>query len=161
MMRTHSEEQISSFYNVIVSFSNLSHLLLFVAPWIIACQPPLSYTLSWGLLKTFYIESVMLTISSSATPFSSHLQSFIESRSFPMVSSSHQVAKVLELQLQHQYSQWNSVLISFRIDWFDLLSVQWTLKSFLQCHSSKASTPQHSAILWSSSHIHTWLLEKP
>ena len=79
-------------------------------------------------------------------PLSSHLQSFIESRSFPMVSSSHQVAKVLELQLQHQYSQWNSVLISFRIDWFDLLSVQWTLKSFLQCHSSKASTPQHSAI---------------
>ena len=38
-----------------------------------------------------------------------------------------------------------SALISFRIDWFDLLAVQWTLKSLLQRHSSKASIPQHSA----------------
>ena len=38
-----------------------------------------------------------------------------------------------------------SGLISFRIDWFDLLAVQGTLKSFLQHHSSKASIPQHSA----------------
>ena len=48
------------------------------------------------------------------------------------VSFSHQVAKVLELQLQHQSFQWYSGLISFRIDWFDLLAVQGTLKSFLQ-----------------------------
>ena len=41
------------------------------------------------------------TISSSVDPFSSQLQSFLESESFPMSSSSHQVAKVLELQLQH------------------------------------------------------------
>ena len=46
---------------------------------------------------------------------------------FQGVSSSHQAAKVLELQLQHQ-----SELISFRIDWFDLLAVQGTLKSLLQ-----------------------------
>ena len=39
-----------------------------------------------------------------------------------------------------------SGLISFRMDWFDLLSVQGTLKSFLQCHSSKASVIWHSAI---------------
>ena len=38
-----------------------------------------------------------------------------------------------------------SGLISFRMDWFDLLAVQWTLKSLLQCHSSKASILQHSA----------------
>ena len=60
-------------------------------------------------------------------------------RVFKWVSSSHQVAKVLEFQLQHQ-----SGLISFRIDWFDL-AVQGTLKSLLQQHSSKASILQCSA----------------
>ena len=54
-----------------------------------------------------------------------------------------------------------SGLISFRIDWFDLLAVQGTLKSLLQHHSSKASVLQHSASLQSNSHIYTWLLEKP
>ena len=53
-----------------------------------------------------------------------------------------------------------SRLISFRIDWFDLLAVQGTLKSFLQHHSWKASIPWGLA-LWSNSHIRTWLLEKP
>ena len=48
---------------------------------------------------------------------------------FQWVSSLHQVAKVLKCQLQHQSFQWNSGLISFRIDWFDLLAVQGTLKS--------------------------------
>ena len=76
---------------------------------------------------------------------------------FQWVSSSHQAAKVLELQLQHQSFQW-----IFRVDflWFDLLAIQWTLKSLLQRHDSKAS------ILWCwiffmVSHICTWLLEKP
>ena len=50
---------------------------------------------------------------------------------FKWVSSSHQVAKILELQLQHQSFQWHSGLISFRIDWLDLLAVQGTLKSLL------------------------------
>ena len=54
------------------------------------------------------------------------------------VSSLHQEAKELELQLHHQSLQY-SELISFRIDWFYLLAVQGTLKSFLQHHSSKAS----------------------
>ena len=53
------------------------------------------------------------------------------------VSSSHWVAKVLELQPQHQSFQWHSGLISFRMDWFD--AVQGTLNSLLQHHSSKAS----------------------
>ena len=57
---------------------------------------------------------------------------------FQWVSSSHQVAKVLELQL-HSPSNEYSRLISFKMDWFDLLAVQGTLKSFLQQHSSKAS----------------------
>ena len=60
------------------------------------------------------------------------------------MSPSHQVAKVLEFQLQH-WSNKYSGLISFRIDCFDLLAVQGTLKSLLQHHSSKASIFQHSA----------------
>ena len=64
---------------------------------------------------------------------------------FKWVSSLHQVAKVLEFQLQHQSFQWHSELISFRMDWLDLLAVQGTLKSLLQHHSSKASTLRHSA----------------
>ena len=50
---------------------------------------------------------------------------------FKWVSSLHQVAKVLGLQLQHQPSDEYSGLISFRIDWFDLLAVQGTLKSLI------------------------------
>ena len=57
------------------------------------------------------------------------------------VGSSHQVAKVLELQ--HQSFQW--ILISFRTDWFDLPAVQGTLKSLLQHLSLKASILYHSA----------------
>ena len=49
----------------------------------------------------------------------------------------------------------NSGLISFRIEWFDLLSVQGTLKSFIQHHSSKASIIQCSALFVVHSHIHT------
>ena len=63
------------------------------------------------------------------------------------VSFLHQVAKVLEFQLQHQSSPSNEHpgLISFRMDWLDLLAVQRTLKSLLQHHSSKASILWHSA----------------
>ena len=83
-----------------------------------------------------------LTISSSAVPFSSHLQSFPASKSFPIVSSSHQVAKILEFQ--HQSFEKYSGLISFRMDCLDFLAVQGTLKSLFQHHSSKAT------ILWRS-----------
>ena len=64
---------------------------------------------------------------------------------FKWVSSLHQVAKVLELQLQHQPSNEHPGLISFRMDWLDLLEVQGTLKSLLQHHSSKASILRRSA----------------
>ena len=101
------------------------------------------------------------TISSSVAPFSSCLQSFSASGSalylmikvgslsiswLIWVTSSHQVAKVLELQLQQQSFHEYSGLIFFRIDWFDLLVVQRTLKSLLQHHSSKASILQGSAL---------------
>ena len=58
---------------------------------------------------------------------------------FQEVSSSHQVTKVLEFHL-NEYSG----LISFRMDWLDLLAVQGTLKSLLRHHSSKASVLRHS-----------------
>ena len=64
---------------------------------------------------------------------------------FQRVSSSYQVAKVLEFQLQHQSFQWTFRTDLFRIDWLDLLAVQGALKSLLQHHSSKASILQHSA----------------
>ena len=64
---------------------------------------------------------------------------------FQGVSSLYQLAKVLELQLQYQSFQWISGLISFRMDWLDLLAVQGTLKSLLQHHSSKASILWYSA----------------
>ena len=65
---------------------------------------------------------------------------------FQWVCSSHQVAKVLELQVQQQALQWTPKAdLSFRMDWLDLLAVQGTLKSLLQHHSSKASAVEHSA----------------
>ena len=79
---------------------------------------------------------------------------------FKWVSSSPQVAKVLELLFSISPSNEYSGLISFRMDWLDHLTVQGTLKSLLQHHSSKASILGCSA-LWSNSHIHTWPLEKP
>ena len=63
---------------------------------------------------------------------------------FQWVGSLHQVAKLLELQLQHQSLHEYSGLISFRIDWFGL-AVQGALKSLLQHHSSKASILRYSA----------------
>ena len=100
------------------------------------------------------------TISSSVVP-SSCLQSFPASRSLQWVSSSHQVAKVLEFRLSispsHQAakvlefrfsispSNEYSELVFFRIDWLDLLAVQGTLESLLQHHSSKASILRPSA----------------
>ena len=63
---------------------------------------------------------------------------------FQWVNSSHEVAKVLKFQLYHQSFKEHPGLISFRMDWLDLLAIQGTLKSLLQHHSSKAS------ILWCS-----------
>ena len=64
------------------------------------------------------------------------------------------MAKVLEFQLQHQSSNEYSGLISFRMDWFDLLVVQGTLKTLLQHHSSKASVLRRSAfIMGQPSHL--------
>ena len=83
------------------------------------------------------------TISSSAIPFSSIFNLSQHQGSFRWVSSLHQVVKVLEFN--NSPSNEHPGLISFKINWLDLLTVQGTLKSLLQHHSSKASLPQCSA----------------
>ena len=79
------------------------------------------------------------TISSSVVPFSSHLQSFLASGSFHksqlFASGGQSIGFSFSVSLSNEYSG----LISFRMDWLDLLAVQGTLKSLLQHHSSKAS----------------------
>ena len=112
-------------------------------PWTAARQASLSITNSWNLFKLTSIESVIPSnhlILSSPSPLALNLSQ--HQGLFQGVIFLHQVAKVLKLH--HQSFQWISGLISFRIDWLDLLAVQGTLKSLLQHHSSKAS------ILWRS-----------
>ena len=81
------------------------------------------------------------TISSCVIPFSSHLQSFPASESFPMsqffASSGQSIGLSASASVLQQYSHEYSGLISFRIDWFDLLAIQGTLKSLLQHHNLK------------------------
>ena len=101
------------------------------------------------------------TISSSVVPFSSCLQSFPASGSFLMSRSSHQVAKDWNFSFSISPSNEYSGMFSLRTDLFDFLAVQGTLRSLLQHHSSKASIFRAQILLWSNSHIHTWLMEKP
>ena len=83
------------------------------------------------------------TISSSDIPFSSCLQSFPASGSVPM--SQFRWPKYWSFSFSISTSNEYSGLISFRMDWLDLLAVQGTLKSLLQHHSSKASILRRSA----------------
>ena len=98
------------------------------------------------------------TISPSVVPFSFCFQSFPASRSFPMsqlftsgeqsIGASASASVIPKTEWIPNESKWipkHSGLTSFRIDWFDLLAVQGTLKSLLQHHSSKASILWHSA----------------
>ena len=115
----------------------LSFVWLFVTPWIAACQAPPFSSVSWSLFIFMSIEFVML--SNHLVLCCPLLLSSILSQPqglFHWVGSSHQVANVLELQLQYPASNEYSGLISFRMDWFDLLAIQGTLKSLLQHHSS-------------------------
>ena len=131
--------------NQFSSVQLLSRVRLFVTPWTAAHQACLSFTNSRSLLKLMSIESVMPSnhlILCPPSPPAFNLSQ--HQRVFQWVSSSNQVAKVLEFQLQHQSFNEYSGLVSFRMNWFDLFAVQGTLKSLLQHHSSKAS------ILWPS-----------
>ena len=91
------------------------------------------------------------TISSSVAPFSACHQSFPASRSLTM-SQPKYWSFSFSISLSSEYSG----LIYFKIDWFDLLAVQGTLKSVWK-HQFFSTQPS----LWSSSCIHAWLLEKP
>ena len=81
-----------------------------------------------------------LLSSSPPAPYPSQHQGL-----FQWVNASHEVAKDLEFQPQHQSFQWMPGLIYFRMDWLDLLAVQEALKSPLQHHRSKVSMLWHSA----------------
>jgi len=120
---------------------SLNHVRLFETTWTAAPQASLSFTISHSLLKLMSIES--LIPSNYLILCHPHLllpSIFPSIRVFSKwVGSLHQVAKVLELQLQYQSFQWiYSGLISFAINWFDLLAVQGTLNSLLQHHNTHA-----------------------
>ena len=121
------------------SVQSLRHLQLFATPWTAARQASLSITNSRRLLKPMSIESVMP---------SNHL---ILCHPLPLAPSVLPSVKVFSKELVPRMrwpkywsfsfspSSEHSGLISFRMDWLDLLAVQGTLKSLLQHHSSKAS----------------------
>ena len=120
-----------------------------MTPWTAAHRASLSITNSWGLLKLMSIESVMP---------SNHLILCHPLLVPPSIFPSIRVFSNESVLLIRWPKYWNfsfnirpsneySGLISFRMDWLDLLAVQGTLKSLLQYHSSKAS------ILWCSAFI--------
>ena len=128
------------------SVQSLSHVRFFVIPWTAACQDSLSITNSWSWLKLMSIESVMP---------SNHLilcRPLLLPSIFPSIRvfSDESVLRIkwpkywscsFSTSPSNEYSR----MISFRMDWLNLLAVQGTLKSFLQHHSSKASIHQLSA----------------
>ena len=100
-------------------------------------------------------------ISSSVVPFSSCLQSLPASDFSNESTLRIRWPKYWSFSFSISPSKEHPGLISFRMDWLDFLTVQGTLKSLLQHHSSKASILWPSAFFIVQSHIHTWLLEKP
>ena len=137
---------------VVVQFSSvqsLSHVQLFATPWTAARQASLSITSSRSLLELMSIESVML----SNHLILCHLL-LLPPSIFPniRVFANESVLcmrwpKYWSFSFSISPSNEFSGLISFRMDWLDLLAVQGTLKSLLQHHSSKPSILQHSAFL--------------
>ena len=131
---------------LIVVIQLLSHVQLFVTPWTVAYQTSLSFTISQSMLKLMSIEWVMP---------SNHLilsLLLLLPSIFPRVRVfSNELAlrirwpKYWSFSFSVSPSNEYSGLISFRIDWFDFLAVQGTLKSLLQHHSSKKAS-----VLWRS-----------
>ena len=74
------------------------------------------------------------------------------------VGYSHQMTKILELQLQHQSIQWVFRVDFLKIDWFDLLAIQGTFRSLFQHHIQRYQFFGTLLSLWSRSHNHTWPL---
>ena len=129
------------------SVQSLSHVQLFVTPWTAACQASLSITNSQSLLKLMSIESVMTyNYLSLCCPLLLLPSIFPSIRVFSNESALNiRWPKYWSSSFNISSSNEYSGLISFRVDWLDLLAVQGTLKSLLQYHSSKASTVWCSA----------------
>ena len=136
------------------SIQSLSHVQLFVTPWTGACQATLSNTNSWSLPKHMSIESVMP---------SNHLILCFPLLLLPSIFPSIRIfsnesalcigwPKYWSFSFNIIPTNEHPGLISFRMDWLDLLAVQGTLKSLLQHHTSKASILQCSAFSISNSH---------
>ena len=130
----------------ISSVQSLSCVQLFATPWTPAYQASLSITNSWNLLKLMSIESEMpsnLLILCHPILLSSVFPSIrgFSSESVLCIRWPKYWSFSFSISLSNEYSG----LISFRIDWFDPLAVQGTLKSLLQHHSSKASILRQSA----------------
>ena len=120
---------------------SLSHVQLFVTPWTAACQASLSITNSWSLLKFMSIKLMM----PSNNPILCYPLLLLPSI-FPTIKvfSSKSILcirwpKYWSFSFSISPSKEYSGLISFRMNWLDLLAVQGTLKSLLQHHNSKAS----------------------
>ena len=131
--------------------------------WTAACQASLFFTVPWSLLKLMPIDSVMpsnhLILCRPLLILSSTFSSI---RVFSSESALHiRWPKYWSFSFCISPSNEYSWLISFRINWFDLVAAQGTLKSLVQHHSSKASVLHHSLSWESNSYIYTWLLEKP
>ena len=129
---TREVPSLGAFNGYLVTVQPLSRIHLFVIPWTAACQAPLSFTISWSLLKFITIELVMLSnhlnlchplllpsIFPSIWVFSSELALCIRCPKYWSFGFS--------ISPSHEYSG----LISLRIDWFGLLALQSTLKSLL------------------------------
>ena len=133
--------------NQFSSVQLLSHVRLFATPWTATHQASLSITNSWSLLKLMSIESVMpsnpLILCHSLLLLTSIFPSI---RVFSNEPALHmRWPKYWSFSFSISPSNEYSGLISFRMDWLDLLAVQRTVKSLLQHHSSKASIFWHSA----------------
>ena len=133
--------------NQFSSVKSLSHVQLFTNPWTAARQASLSIANSWRVLKLVSVESVMspnhlilccsLLLPPSICP---SIRVFSNESVLPI-----RWPKDWSFSFSISPSNEHSGLISFRIDWLDLLAVQGTLKHRLQHHSSKASVLQSSA----------------
>ena len=137
-------EDSAKIRSLISSVQSLSHVRLFATPWTAAHQAPRSITNSQSLLKLMSIE---LVIPSSLLILCCLL--LLLPSIFPSITvlSNESILgirwpKYWSFSFSTSPSNEYEGLISFRIDWFDVLAVQGTLKSLLQDHSSKAS------ILW-------------
>ena len=142
-IKPQTHDSVGLYYNVATgsSVQSLSRVQLFVSPWTAARQASLSITNSWSLLKPMSIELVMPSNNRILCHPLLLLPSIFPSiRVFSSESLLHiRWPKNWHLSFSISPSNEHSGLISFRVDWFDLLAVQGTLKSLFQHHSSKVA----------------------